>query len=196
MLERADKSVREWNFSPRRASWDRSEERWNKISRPSARKISGENNRPIYFPRFSIYPVAHGMNRIGKEEKRGLFIGRDTVSNSRGNDDGLLPVYLSRHRRELNRERWSRATVSKWREDREKERGKFSITRLSVSFEREEGKKKLEIGNSKHASNNGQDFKSLNPMSSFFSSGWKAKYAASSAITKYKDGKNRKIWNS
>lgn len=76
---------------------------------------------------------------------------------------------------------------------RSRERERQVLDYSSVSFEREEGKKKLEIGNSKHASNNGQDFKSLNPMSSFFSSGWKAKYAASSAITKYKDWKNRKI---
>ena len=67
------------------------QERWSKISRPSARK--NIKDRPIYFTRFSIYSVAH-VSCIGKKG----FIYRPRLEF----DDRLLssPVYLSRYRRE------------------------------------------------------------------------------------------------
>lgn len=82
------------------------------------------------------------------------------------------------------------------RRSRERERQVAGSRLLDYPFRSKEGERKEEARNWKFKArlgNNGQDFKSLNPMSSFFSSGWKAKYAASSAITKYKDWKNRKI---
>ena len=139
------------------------QERWSKISRPSARK--NIKDRPIYFTRFSIYSVAH-VSRIGKKERereRKGFIYRPRLEF----DDRLLssPVYLSWeccHWKGKSREQQLRSRprllFREMKSNREKGRKRERRVVSPVSFLLENNRREeeiLEIRNSKHGSDNG-----------------------------------------
>lgn len=139
------------------------QERWSKISRPSARK--NIKDRPIYFTRFSIYSVAH-VSRIGKKERereRKGFIYRPRLEF----DDRLLssPVYLSWeccHWKGKSREQQLRSRprllFREMKSNREKGRKRERRVVSPVSFLLENNRREeeiLEIRNSKHGIDNG-----------------------------------------